>query len=142
MQRPSSMMLSLVQPIFYQDPPFELQGDEESYKKAIAYLDGEESGTEIVFAFASTGRLLFVGAKPSPSKAELQAIEEATEQPQTAFSNQLEAGRYEFMQLALPESLSMVLSMLPITIDGPARIYLRLLKEGPLAIIAQLWIAR
>ncbi len=136
------MMLSLVQPIFYQDPPFELQGDEESYAKAVAYLDEQESGSEVVFSFASTGRLLFVGAKPAPSEAELAAIEEAVEQPHSSYSHQLEEGRYEFMQLALPESLSSVLSMLPIAIDGPARIYLRLLKEGPLAIIAQLWIAR
>ena len=44
-------------------------------------------------------------------------------------------------QMAL-RFLSSILSLAPIAIDGPARIYVRLLKEGPLSIIAQLWIAR
>ncbi|HOE85296.1 MAG TPA: hypothetical protein PLK91_08795 [Sphaerochaeta sp.] len=142
MYRPDSMMLSLIQPIIYQAPPFVYQTGEEAYQSALALLDDAPSGCEVVIALTSTARLLFVGFKGEPSQEELLAIERGEEQPQAEGDYELEAGRYEFFQMALPDSLSSILSLAPIAIDGPARIYVRLLKEGPLSIIAQLWIAR
>ena len=142
MYRPDSMMLSLIQPIIYQSPPFVHQNGEDAYRRALSLLDDAQSGCEVVIALTSTARLLFVGFKDEPSKEELLAIERGEEQPQVEGEYALEAGRYEFFQLAPPESLASILSLAPIAIDGPSRIYLRLLKEGPLTIIAQLWIAR
>lgn len=142
MNRPDSMMLSLIQPIIYQAPPFVYQSGEDAYQSALSLLDDAQSGCEVLIALTSTARVLFVGFKDAPSKEELLAIERGEEQPQSEGEYELEAGRYQFIQMALPESLTSILSLDPIAIDGPARIYVRLLKEGPLSIVAQLWIAR
>ena len=142
MYRPDSMMLSLIQPIIYQAPPFVYQNGEDAYQSALSLLDDAPSGCEVVIALTSTARLLFVGFKGEPSQEELLAIERGEvhflmvrRPPRSA----LFPARF---QMALPDSLSSILSLAPIAIDGPARIYVRLLKEGPLSIIAQLWIAR
>lgn len=142
MRATNSMTLSLIQPIIYQEPPFVHKDAQEAYIQALAYLDGKRVGTEVILALTSTARLLFIGAKDPPSQAELDAIESGSEQPSCEGPYSLEAGRYEFTQLAPPQSLESIFSLNSIAIDGPSRIYVRLLKEGPLAIVAQLWIAR
>lgn len=141
MHRFDSMMLSLIQPIIYQAPPFVHQGGEDAYRRALSLLDGATAGCEVIIALTSTSRVLFVGFKEAPSPEELSAIESGEEQPAIAGAYALEAGRYRFIQMAVPESLASIFSLAPIAIDGPGRIYLRLLKEGPLSIVAQLWIA-
>jgi len=142
MQHPDSMMLSLIQPIIYQAPPFVYQGGEDAYQKALRLLDDALPGCEVIITLTSTARLLFVGFKDAPSEEELLAIESGEEQPVSEGVYALEAGRYQFIQMAPPETLAPILSLAPIAIDGPARFSVRLLKEGPLSIIAQLWIER
>ncbi|MCK9548068.1 MAG: hypothetical protein RBS49_06335 [Sphaerochaeta sp.] len=142
MQHPDSMMLSLIQPIIYQAPPFVYQSSEDAYQNALTLLDGAQSGCEVIITLTSTGRVLFVGFKDAPSAEELLAIESGEEQPGSEGVYALEAGRYQFIQMAPPETLAPILSLAPIAIDGPARFSVRLLKEGPLSIIAQLWIKR
>ena len=141
MHATNSMTISLIQPIIYQEPPFVYEGSAEAYQSALTYLDGAEVGTEVVIALTSTSRLLFVGAKGAPTPEERDAIERGEELPPIDGPYALEAGRYAFTQLAPPPSLDPIISLKRIAIDGPSRVYVRLLKESPLAIIAQVWIA-
>jgi hypothetical protein len=136
------MMLNLSQPIIYHSSPFGYTSAQDAYESLLSYLDSQEVGSEGCIALTSIASPLFVGCKEKPSEAELLAIERAELQPVQEGSHHLPAGRYEFLQLAPTKELSTLLDQLPITIDGPARTYVRLLKEGPLAIVAQLWIER
>ena len=110
MYRPDSMMLSLIQPIIYQAPPFVYQNGEDAYQSALSLLDDAPSGCEVVIALTSTARLLFVGFKGEPSQEELLAIERGEEQPQAEGDYELEAGRYEFSRW-LSRFLSSILSL-------------------------------
>lgn len=136
------MILSLIQPIIYQEPAFTYQGSAQAYERAIAHLDGQDVGSEVLIALTSTGKTLFVRSKSAPSASELEAIAGAEAQPSSLGPYVLEAGRYEFFQLALPPSIASIMALAPIAIDGPPRIYVRLLKEGVLTIVAQIWISR
>ncbi|HZJ88781.1 MAG TPA: hypothetical protein VFC80_06480 [Sphaerochaeta sp.] len=142
MNRLQTMTLSLIQPIIYQAPSFVYQGNEDAYTTALAHLDAAEIGSEVVFALSSTARLLFVGERGAPTAEELLAIERAEEQPKTEGPYEIAAGKYEFIQLPPPETVAQIFSLSPIALDGPERIYLRLLKEAPFTTIAQLLIVR
>lgn len=136
------MILHLQQPITYQMAPFSASDAQMAYEHMLSYLDTQEVGSEGCIALSSTQNLLFQGIQNPPDEETRYAVQHGLEQPQLSGPYHIEPGRYEFIQLAPTDSLVDLLSNIPMLFDGPNCIYVRLLKENPIAIIAQLWVVR
>ncbi len=140
------MILHLNQAIPYQTAPFSASDAEDAYQQMLTHLDAQPVGSEGCLALSSTLALLFAGGvQESPDEATREAVEKGLPPlPKVEAPFYLEEGSYTFCQLAPPPSS--IASLSPPSIenlfDGPPVIYLRLLKENPLTIIAQLWTQR
>lgn len=142
MQSAKSMRLHLHQAITYKDAPFSFQDASEAYQTLLTYLDDQPIGSEGCLAVTSTANVVFCGVQDPPDEATLEAIRNGIEQPLREGSNQLEPGSYEFFQLAPLQTFEQMLQCIPMLFDGPSRIYLRLIKENSIAIVAQIWVVR
>ncbi|MDN5334635.1 MAG: hypothetical protein PWP59_1897 [Sphaerochaeta sp.] len=142
MQQSKSMILHLNQAIPYQTAPFSASNAEDAYQKMLTHLEAQPVGSEGCLALSSTLALLFAGVQGSPDEATRKAVEQGLPIPKVDAPFYLEEGSYDFQQLAPPSSIASLSSSIPNLFDGPPVIYLRLLKENPLAIIAQIWIHR
>ena len=141
MQQNKPMTLHLQQEILYQEAPFSASDAQQAYQKMLAYLDSQQVGTEGCLALSSTFQLLFAGIQQSPDEATRIAVERAFPQPKADSAYQIEVGTYTFLQCAPQEVLENFKPYIPNLFDGPNRIFLRLIKENALTIIAQIWIA-
>ena len=142
MQHGKSMVLHLNQPIPYQTAPFSASNAEDAYQKMLTHLDAQPVGSEGCIALSSTLVLLFAGVQDSPDETTRKAVEQGLPLPRVNAPFYLEEGRYDFKQLAPPSSIASLSSSLPNLSDRPPVIYLRLLKENPFTIIAQIWMQR
>lgn len=142
MQQAKSMILHLQQPIAYQKAPFSTTDAEKAYQETLSLLDGRPVGSEGCLALSSTCNLLFSGFQDPPGEDTRLAVEQGLVQPLAEGPYRIEAGRYEFFQLAPTNHLQELLEHIPMLFDGPNCIYVRLLKENAIAIVAQLWVVR
>lgn len=142
MQQSKSMILHLNQAIPYQTAPFSASDAEDAYQQMLTHLDAQPVGSEGCLALSSTLSLLFAGVQESPDEATREAVEKGLPLPKVAAPFYLEEGSYTFTQLSPPSSIASLSSAIDNLFDGPPVIYLRLLKENPLTIIAQLWTQR
>lgn len=136
------MKLHLQQAMPYKKAPFTANDSEQAYKAMIAYLDASEVGSEGCLALSSTLSLFAIGVQSPPDEAMRKAVEAGLPHPKRDADFSIEIGTYAFFQLPLTDSLSELVQAIPFLSDGPNRIYLRLLKESPLVIIAQMIVAR
>ncbi len=136
------MILHLNQPITYQKAPCSATDAEQAYQDLLSLLDARQEGSEGCLALSSTANLLFSGIQDPPNEAIRHAVQHGLVQPLLEGSYRIEPGRYEFLQLAPQAHLHELLQHIPMLFDGPNRIYVRLIKENALAIIAQLWVVR
>ncbi len=142
MQHSKSMILHLNQAIPYQKAPFAATDAEDAYHKMLSHLDSQPVGSEGCLALSSTFFLLFAGVLESPDDETRKAVEQGLPIPKVAAPFYLEEGSYTFTQISPPVSIASLASSIENLHDGPPAIYLRLLKENALTIIAQLWIQR
>ena len=142
MQQAKSMILYLQQPITYQKAPFPGSDAQTVYQDMLSFLDTQAVGSEGCLSLSSIRTLLFYGIQNPPDEKTRYAVQHGLEQPQLSGPYHIEPGRYEFIQLAPAETLEKLLSNIPMLFDGPNCIYVRLLKENPIAITAQLWVVR
>ncbi len=108
----------------------------------IDYLDASEVGTEACLVLSSTLSLFAAGVQSKPDEAMREAVEKGLPHPKREADFSIETGDYAFSQIPLAESLAELVQAIPFLSDGPNRIYVRLLKENPLVIIAQLFVTR
>jgi hypothetical protein len=142
MQTAKSMTLHLQQAISYKRAPFDTSEAEHAYQQLLSFLDSAEVGSEGCLALTSTLSLLFAGIQDPPTEEIRNRVEQGLEMPPHQDPHQIEPGTYTFIQLAVPEHLRTLVDQIPMLFDGPNRIYVRLLKENALAIVAQMWISR
>lgn len=136
------MILHLQQPITYQKAPFASSDAQTAYHMMLSFLDTQEVGSEACLALSSIQNVLFLGVQNPPTEETRHAVQHGLAQPVLAGPYHIERGRYEFIQLSPTETLTDLLSHIGMLFDGPPCIYVRLLKENPFAIIAQLWVVR
>ena len=136
------MILHLQQAVSYKKAPFESVDAEHAYQTLLSFLDAAEVGSEGCLALSSTLNLLFAGVQDPPTEEIRSLVEQGLSLPSHQDPYQIEPGSYTFLQLSVTEDLHTLIDQVPMLYDGPNRIYVRLLKENPLAIVAQLWITR
>lgn len=141
MQTAKSMILHLQQAVPYTQAPFDASDGESAYQKLVSFLDSAEVGSEGCLALSSTLSLLFAGIQNPPGEEMRSLVEQGLAMPPHQDPYQIDPGTYTFLQLAVSENLQTMIDQIPMLYDGPNRIYVRLIKENPLAIVAQLWIA-
>jgi hypothetical protein len=142
MQPAKSMILHLQQPITYQKAPFSTTDAEQAYQQMLIFLDARQVGSEGCIALSSTRNLLFCGIQDPPDEDTRYAVQHGLIQPLPDGVYHIEPGRYEFIQLAPTKDLQTLLDHIPMLFDGPNCIYVRLLKENAISIVAQLWVVR
>ncbi len=108
----------------------------------LIFLDALQVGSEGCIAISSTRNLLFCGIQDPPDEDTRYAVQHGLIQPLPDGVYHIEPGRYEFIQLAPTKDLQTLLDHIPMLFDGPNCIYVRLLKENAIAIVAQLWVVR
>ncbi|MGH0054491.1 MAG: hypothetical protein ACQ5SW_13975 [Sphaerochaetaceae bacterium] len=142
MQQSKSMILHLNQAIPYQTAPFSASGAEEAYQQMLSYLDKQPIGSEGCLVLSAPLILRFAGVQESPDEETRIAVEQGRKLPKKEAPFSLEEGSYTFRQFASPSSLASLTPPLVELFGNATEIYLRLLKENPLTIIAQLWVHR
>ncbi len=139
MHQNKSMILHLNQEIPYQKATFPTKDAEDALKQMLTFLDSQEIGTEGCIALSQKGTLQFVGIQQAFDEETKNLIERGLPLPKVDAPFYLKEGSYSFIQMAPPSSIESLKVVYPILFEENEHIYLRLLKENPLTIIAQLW---
>lgn len=135
------MNLSLRQNLAYQKLPYEGSSAEAAYRTLIAFLDQAPIGSEGILLLSSEMDVLFLGTTDPLDEGTLEKIAKAEKLDPVYGDHILESGRYHFVQLPLPSSIE-ELPMEELVLNEGDLLYLRILKEGSLAPVAQLWVKR
>lgn len=135
------MNLSLRQSLAYQKLSFQGSSATEAYSTLITVLDGSPISSEGVLVLSSALDVLFLGVADPLDEETLEKIANAQKLEDAVGDYILEAGRYHFAQLPLPSNLEeLPYEALALT-EGDV-LYLRILKEGAFALVAQIWVKR
>jgi hypothetical protein len=135
------MNLSLRQNLAYQKLPYEGSSAEAAYRTLIAFLDQAPIGSEGILLLSSEMDVLFLGTTDPLDEGTLEKIAKAEKLDPVYGDHILESGRYHFVQLPLPSSIE-EFPMEELVLNEGNLLYLRILKEGSLAPVAQLWVKR
>jgi len=137
----SMMNLSLRQSLAYQKLPCEGSSAEDAYRALISFLDQAPAGSEGVLLLSFEMNVLFLGTSAPPDEETLKKIAKAEKLDPAEGDHVLEPGHYRFIQIPLPASIE-ELPLENLALDEGDLLYLRILKEGSFALVAQLWIRR
>lgn len=137
----SMMNLSLRQGLAYQKLPCEGSSAEDAYRALISFLDQAPAGSEGVLLLSFEMNVLFLGTSAPPDEETLKKIAKAEKLDPAEGDHVLEPGSYRFIQIPLPASIE-ELPLENLALDEGDLLYLRILKEGSFALVAQLWIRR
>jgi hypothetical protein len=137
----SMMNLSLRQGLAYQKLPCEGSSAEDAYRALISFLDQAPAGSEGVLLLSFEMNVLFLGTSAPPDEETLKKIAGAEKLDPAEGDHVLEPGSYRFIQIPLPASIE-ELPLENLALKEGDLLYVRILKEGSFALVAQLWIRR
>lgn len=141
MHQVKSMTLHLQQAIAYKAAPKTFTEAEEAYQYLLAHLDAQEVGSEGCLALSSTLSVIFLGIQDPPDATIRNLIEQGLPLPSSTDPYHIEPGKFQVLQLPVQDRLCDMIQQIPMLFDGPNRIYLRILKENPITLVAQVWVS-
>ncbi len=137
------MILHLIQDMPYKDFSTSTSDLCQVYDQMLMWIDKAPTGSEACIQTSSLLNVLRTGFQNPPTKEIRQAVEQGAVHPLQEKDFAIQPGSYTFFQLLGTPTKDEVVPLLEKTLadilqDGPCCIYLRLLKENDIAVIAQL----